>query len=362
MKTMKFLIKTKVPIFMVLMLFVIASCNKDNDSTPENPNILEAKKDVIATLEHMGICYGPYHKSGQAPGTSVPLQQIDTDLTIIAEHFDFFRTYTVADNMDKVVGVAASKNLQVALGVHCYTTAQGGAAKTKADIDKAITATKGNINTVVCIIVGNETNFGKGSNPNYVDPSIVAGYMEYTKTKINEAGISLPITSCLSAGGADKNSAEYAPAILEKCRDLNKKEHKIVMINIYPYYGQVYNYVNNNMPVTPGDISGNMNWSFDNQGIKAAEAQYGLAVIIGEIGWPTGGTFEFQTVANSELNFKTTLDWINGNNRDHQAYNTFWFEMFDEPWKKNEPNGAGPHWGLYQSNGQTPKFNIPNLR
>jgi|GEM_PF-864296 len=359
---MKFLIKTRIPIFMLMMLFLIASCNKDNDSTPENPDVLAAKKDVIATHEHMGVCYGPYHKSGQAPGSSIPMTQIETDLTIIAEHFDFFRTYTVADNMDKVAEVAANKGLQVALGVHCYTTAQGGASKTKADIDKAVNAAKANVNTVVCIIVGNETSLGKGSNPNYVDPAVVAGYMDYAKTKVDEAGISLPITSCLSAGGADKNSPEYAPAILEKCRDLNDKEHRIIMMNIYPYYGQVYNYVQHGTPVTPGDITGNMSWSFNNQGIKAAETKYGLAVVIGEIGWPTGGDFNFQTIANSELNFKSTLDWINGNNSDRQAYNTFWFEMFDEPWKKDEPNGAGPNWGLYKSNAQTPKFAIPTLR
>ena len=105
MKNMKFLIRTKVPILMVLMLFVIVSCKNDVDNpTPENHNIQEAKKDVIVTLEHMGICYGPYHKSGQAPGTAISLQQIETDISIIAVHFDFFRTYTVADNMDQVVG------------------------------------------------------------------------------------------------------------------------------------------------------------------------------------------------------------------------------------------------------------------
>lgn len=355
-------LKLTVPLLLVLMFLIFTSCSKDDSQNPDAPEIRAAKKDVIATHEHMGVCYGPYHKNGQAPGTSIPDSQIENDIKIIAEHFDYFRTYTVADNMDKVVEVAAKEGLQVALGVHCYTNAQGGATKTKADIDKAVAAAKEYSSTVVCIIVGNETNLGKGSNLNYVDPTIVAGYMDYAKMKIDEAGISLPVTSCLSAGGADANSPEYAPAILEKCRDLNAKDHRIIMMNIYPYYGQVYNYINNNMPVTPGDISGNMNWSFNNQGIKAAELKYGLAVVIGEIGWPSGGTFEFQNVSNAELNFKTTLDWINGNNSDHQAYNTFWFEMFDEPWKTDEPHGAGPNWGLYKSNQQTPKFNIPALR
>ncbi len=341
-----------------MAVLVVSSCDKNDDDTVQKKEveIQEAKKDVVASAEHMGICYGPYHKSGQAPGTSIPTDQIESDLSVIANHFDFIRTYTVADNMDKVVEVAASKNLQVAVGVHCYPDAQGGAASTKADIDKAVNAAKNNESTVLCIIVGNETTLNKGTNPNYVDPAVVAGYMDYAKSKMVEAGIKMPVTSCLSAGGADVNSPEYAPQILEKCRDLNSEEHRIIMMNIYPFYGQV---ATNN--ITPGDISGNMQWSFDNQGIRAAESNYGLSVIIGEIGWPTGGNNSYQSVANAQINFKTTLDWINGHNIYNQAYNTFWFEMFDEPWKYNEPLGAGTHWGLYDSNSQTPKFAIPPL-
>lgn len=355
---MKIIKKFNVLLYTLVFLFVITSCNKNDDTTPSNSegDIKEANKDVVASKEHMGICYGPYHKTGQAPTTPIPTQQIEDDLSLIATHFDFLRTYTVADNMEKVVEIAASKNLQVALGVHCYPDNQGGATKTKADIDKAINATKVHESTVLCIIIGNETSLNKGSNPNYVDPSVVAGYMDYAKTKLDGAGLDIPITSCLSAGGADVNSGEYAPQILEKCRDLNSEEHRIIMMNIYPFYGQL---ATNN--ITPADISGNMQWSFNNQGIKAAESKYGLSVVIGEIGWPTGGHNSFQNVTNAEINFKTTLSWINGNNTYRQAYNTFWFEMFDEPWKTAEPHGAGTHWGLYQSTSQSPKFTIPSL-
>lgn len=62
-----------------------------------------------------------------------------------------------------------------------------------------------------------------------------------------------------------------------------------------------------------------------------------------------------------KINFSTTLDWIDGDNIYYQAYNTFWFEMFDEPWKTSSPIEA--YWRLYgKNNAQTPKFTIPNLQ
>jgi exo-beta-1,3-glucanase (GH17 family) len=37
-------------------------------------------------------------------------------------------------------------------------------------------------------------------------------------------------------------------------------------------------------------------------------------------------------------------------------FDTYWFEMFDEPWKTQE-GPQGPHWGLYTSGSNPqPKF------
>ena len=98
-----------------------------------------------------------------------------------------------------------------------------------------------------------------------------------------------------------------------------------------------------------------------------AEKNFDLCVVIGEIGWPSGtdnnGTKTArENPVNEGINFKASLRWVDGKNFLNKAYNSFWFEMFDEPWKKNEPKGVGPSWGIYEQNGaQTPKFTIPPL-
>ena len=146
-------------------------------------------------------------------------------------------------------------------------------------------------------------------------------------------------------------------AILGKCRDLNDVGNRIILMTIYPYYGQKTNNQNN-----PSDISGNMSWSYDN-GMKQAIQGYGLSVVIGEIGWPSQGNDPaMENTSNEEVNFTASLHWINGANNQSQSYNTFWFSIFDEPWKTNEPYGIGPYWGIYPSDGSIQaKFTIPGL-
>ncbi len=348
--------KIEIKIGLIILMFLAVSCNKNDEGiNTYEPQILEADNDIFVSVEHMGVCYGPYHNDGQAPGTFIPTSQIEADLTLIAKNFDFLRTYTVADNMDQVVNIAASKDLDVLLGVHCYP---GNAVTTKSDIDKAILAAKQHPTTVMCIAIGNETNL-KNGNDNYVPPSVVAGYMDYAHSKMVEAGIKIPISACITGTGADAqqpNAAieDYAGAILQKCKDLNDPDDRFIVLNIYPYYAPNSN---------PGNITENMQWSYQH-GMSNAENNFDLAVLIGEIGWPSanGGTSTSkENIANMKLNFSTTLDWIDGKNIYNQAYNTFWFEMFDEPWKTSSPIEA--YWGLYvKNNAQTPKFTIPNLQ
>ncbi len=228
-----------------------------------------------------------------------------------------------------------------------------------AEIDIAIAAIKAHPSSVMCLVIGNETDrYG----PGFVDPSVVAGYMDYAHSKLNAEGLLLSLTSCITGGGADSTGGSgaaqvYARPILQKCKELNKPHHQVILLNIYPYYGNGQ----------AGNIADNMKWSYEH-GMNNAENNFGLEVMIGEIGWPTGtnnnGTSTSrENVANAETNFKTTLKWVDGENYLNQAYNSFWFEMFDEPWKTNEPNGVGPSWGIYEANGATtPKFTIPPLQ
>ena len=72
-----------------------------------------------------------------------------------------------------------------------------------------------------------------------------------------------------------------------------------------------------------------------------------LAVVIAEIGWPSAGKPEWNTTIPSErLNYNVTKKWVSGANSLGRAFDTYWFEMFDEPWKTNE-GPFGPYFGLY---------------
>jgi len=97
-----------------------------------------------------------------------------------------------------------------------------------------------------------------------------------------------------------------------------------------------------------------MQWSYDN-GMKQVEAR-NKHVVIAEIGWPSFGGRD-TSVPNEALNYKVTNDWGRGKNSLNKAFEAFWFEMFDEPWKTQE-GPWDPHWGLYGS-GASPGGEIP---
>ena len=340
----------------ISLMAVMTGCTKKQDTNPTQVSLMpkEPSHDIFATKAHMGINYGPFHYNGQNPGTQVPLSQIKADLTLIAKNFEFIRTYTVSNGMDQVIPEAASRGVEVAVGVHCYPNDAG---KTKADIDLAVSQAADNPTAVTTIVVGNETNL---NGPNYIADATVAGYMDYARQKLTAAGLnSISVSSCITGAGGLPNGmgdSHACPQIMQRCVSLNGMGDRVIFMTIYPYYGQKYNNQNN-----PSNISGNMEWSHDN-GMAQAEAM-GIDVVIGEIGWPSGGNDpNMENVNNERINFTATLNWINGKNIYNKSYNTLWFSMFDEPWKTAEPFGIGPHWGLYAANGATtPKFSIPPL-
>jgi hypothetical protein len=62
---------------------------------------------------------------------------------------------------------------------------------------------------------------------------------------------------------------------------------------------------------------------------------------------PSSGGRE-TSVANEKTNYEVTKKWVSGTNPLGMSFDTYWFEMFDEPWKTQE-GPQGPHWGLYTS-------------
>jgi exo-beta-1,3-glucanase (GH17 family) len=56
-----------------------------------------------------GINYGPFHESGEQPGTPIPESQFKSDLGILSQKFTYIKTYgdDQASNLNLVVPIAA---------------------------------------------------------------------------------------------------------------------------------------------------------------------------------------------------------------------------------------------------------------
>ncbi len=345
----------KIKLFALLFgiaTMVIVSCQKKEDAPPApDPDPILGSTFLFTSTSPMGVCYGPYHIGDfkvtpftQAPGTHIPASQIDTDLGMIAELYSFFRTYTQSDGMDTIPYFAQKHNLQVALGVWVYPN---DAAKTTTEAKTAVRLAKQYPQQVRCITVSNEPkNVG-------VTYARVVEVMNEVHGLMQAAGINKPLSSCIQGP-----EAKNAQVILDACKSLNDAASRYIFLTIYPYGGQINNPTPYNIP---GDIKLNMEYSYGNA-IKPCE-DAGLKVIIGEMGWPSGTDnnetqrpTEWENNANMGTNYAASLSWIRGNNQGstifpaNKVYTTFWFEMFDEPWKINEPRGVGPCYGIYYNN------------
>lgn len=349
--------RVTIPIILfILISFGFISCKTIEDPLPV---VHPTERSFFTSTTHMGVNYEPYHYDGQHPGVPVPVSQLQADIALISQTFSYFRTFTVEDNMDQAIPIAAGYNLQVAVGVYCHP---GDSARTKANIDKAVDMAALYPSTVACLVIGNKTNIKNDTH--YVPSTIVMEYMIYTKSKLIARGLNIPITSCITGGGADPDyddpTQEFCGVIMQACRDLNDADKRVILLSMYPYWGQYYSGKN-----APDNIMEGMTWSYQH-GIKQAKLMYDVCSMVGEIGWPSasyGIATARENKANEGINFTATLSWLNGNNEQFQAFQGLWYMMFDQPYRIHEPNEVGPHWGLYEKGDvATPKFEIPVIK
>ncbi|HEX9327747.1 MAG TPA: glycosyl hydrolase family 17 protein [Reyranella sp.] len=288
-----------------------------------------------------GVCYGPYRKAGWRPPSGPSADSVDADMkTIASRGITHIRTYGVAGGNQWNADKATKYNLSLGLGVEAHKNDSLQTIKTLitqglSQAQQAAMTYKRSLS--LDLVIGNEVNL-EG-----LDPTRIRQAMEFARQeKPRYPSLAVRVTSCLT-GTALQNAGSVWEAVVKDCET-------VVYLTVYPWYA-----FKAGSSADPGNIDPNMRWSWDN-GLKQAVA-LGKQVVIAEIGWPSDGAPQWKTsVANEKLNYATTRTWVSGQNFLNKAFDTFWFEMFDEPWKTAE--GAwGPHWGLYTSgDNPQPKF------
>jgi exo-beta-1,3-glucanase (GH17 family) len=279
----------------------------------------------------VGINYGPFHNSGQMPGTPIPDSQFISDLSTLAQKFTFIKTYgdDSASRLDRVVPIAAAQFPQLRIYQGVFENSSYNSSANTSYLDKAISLANSYPHTVVAVVVGNEC-LNTDSNPNPISVSQLIADLQYVRSRLKNKG-TVQVTTELGYAAAVQYGAQLKPYA------------DSIMINIYPFYAPV--------PIS-GAIS-NLVGAYD-----MFKSQFsGKPVIIGETGWPSAGANNGSAVP-SVANEKTYTQQ-NFSNANKLGPN-FLFSAFDEPWLSVQ-NSWGPHWGLWNSD-SSPKFSFNAIK
>lgn len=288
-------------------------------------------------MTFFGVCYSPYHRTNEPPPSGVTEADVDADMAIIAARgFTHIRTYGVDGGNQWNVEKATKHRLTLGLGVWADPNSL---QNTKTQIDNALTqaqiaANRYKVRLNLDLVIGNEVN----RTETVYTPDLIRNSMAYAKAELPRyPGVTARVTTCFSG-----TVLQYPNSPWEKVVDFCDQ---VAYLTVYPWYGGA----------APDNIDPQMKWSWDN-GLKQVRER-GKEVVIAEIGWPSAGGRE-TSPENEKINYEVTKKWVSGQNFLGIAFDTFWFEMFDEPWKTNE-GPQGPHWGLYTSGSNPqPKFDF----
>jgi exo-beta-1,3-glucanase (GH17 family) len=289
----------------------------------------------------MHVCYSPYHRISSAPPAGVTEADVDADMKIVSSYFQQIRTYGVDGGNQWNVDKARKYNIrEMAVGVWVFP---GNPSATNAQIDMAIgqlvaAAKKYGGFRHIDLVIGNEVN--RTDVAVYSAADILNG-MAYAKQAAKVISIldSVYVTTCFSGTVLEPgkpDAAKWLP-VVDACDERT-------LLTVYPWYGGA----------PPNNINAQMQWSWDN-GLKQVQAR-SKEVVIAEIGWPSAGGRD-TSVQNERINYETTKAWVTRGNPMNIQFNTYWFEMFDEPWKTKE-GPQGPYWGLFTS-GPNPQPKFP---
>jgi exo-beta-1,3-glucanase (GH17 family) len=269
----------------------------------------------------VGIDYGPFHLSGQQPGTPIPDSQFVSDLSILSQKFTFIKTYgdDSPSRLDRVVPIAAAQFKQLKIYQGVFENSQYNSSANTTYLDTAINLANAYPQTVVAVVVGNEC-LNTDSNPNPISVSQLISDLEYVRSRLRDKG-QVQVTTELGYQAAVQYGQQLKPHV------------DSMMINIYPFYAPV--------PID-GAIANLIN------AYNMFNGQFnGKQVIIGETGWPSAGSSNGVALP-SVLNEQTYTRGCFSN--ANKLGSNFLFSAFDEPWLSVQ-NSWGPHWGLWDSSG-----------
>ncbi len=273
---------------------------------------------VDALTDHLScVSYSPFHKPGQTPlggEMSISEEQIETDLTALAQRFDCVRTYSVTQGMQEVPRLAQKLGIKVLLGIWIGRE-QGSNEK---ELTIAVDLARKYPSVIRAIIVGNEVLLRREQ-----PPAMMRAYVERVKAAVP----GVPVTY-----------ADVWEFWLRYQKDLLDSV-SFATVHILPYW--------EDDPIGIDDAVGHVSQIY-----RHAKAELkGKEVLIGETGWPSYGRQRQEAEPTLVNQARFIREFALRAELEKTPYNII--EAFDQPWKRDSEGAVGGYWGLYDADGNT---------
>jgi exo-beta-1,3-glucanase (GH17 family) len=263
------------------------------------------------------LSYAPFHgkQTPLDPTTHVSAAQIDRDLGQLAGLTNCVRTYSTDYGLDQIAGIAARHGLKVIQGLWL----SGKPEKNREQIETAVALALRYPGTIRAVVVGNEVLL-RGE----MASSDLANTLRAVKARVP-----VPVTY------ADVWEYWLRNPQLAAAADF-------ITIHILPYW--------EDFPIPARQAAAHV------EAIRrrVAGAFPGKDVLIGEVGWPSGGRMREGALPSPANQARVIQDVLALAARENFHVNVI--EAFDQPWKRALEGTVGGHWGLISDGARKLKF------
>lgn len=263
------------------------------------------------------VSYAPF-RGAQNPlieGTYGDPAQIDADMALIAKYSNCVRTYSTDDVRDYVLQSARRYGLKVLNGIWISNKTE----RNRREVAAAVAYAKQYPDVISAIIVGNEVLL-RGE----LSAADLSGYIREVKARV-----AVPVTY------ADVWEFWLRYPDVQNAVDF-------ITIHILPYW--------EDFPLAASLAAAHVAAIHR----EVAQALPNKDILIGEVGWPSAGRMREAARPSLSNEARVISETLAVAQREHFRVNVI--EAFDQPWKQPLEGSVGAHWGIFDRDGQAPKF------
>lgn len=284
------------------------------------PNQLPLWPDVI-----QGFSFSPMRVENDPSEHNLPTaEQIESDIELLSGTAHAIRSYTVEGSLAEIPKLAAKHNLNVALGAWIGPDEESN----KAEVEKLLQVYMESPKNIVRLVVGNETLL-RGD----VSMQQLIAHLDRVRSEVK-----IPV------------STAEPPYVWEKNPEL-VKHVDYIMVHLLPYWEK--------LDVDQSIFGDGKNG--DEHKVKGIKERMDdlkklypdKPIIIGEVGWPSGGPTRGDAVASVANEAKFLRNFLAL--AEKEGYTYYIMEAFDQVWKTDIEGAAGSAWGVFNAQRQ-PKF------